>query len=126
MRVDASKVIARRREERRALLARADGVARSVPAELDVRAVVVFGSVARGDFNKWSDIDVLVVAERIAQRPLDRHAQLGRLPGRVQPVVWTTAEFRERSRRGDPIAREVVDAGVWLLGALPQLTDLER
>lgn len=37
---------------------------------------MVFGSVARGDFNLWSDIDVLVVADNLPERWLDR---LGRL-----------------------------------------------
>ncbi|MGH8908620.1 MAG: nucleotidyltransferase family protein [Egibacteraceae bacterium] len=44
------------------------------------RAVVIFGSVARGDFNDTSDIDVLVVAERLPARATDRLAALGAYP----------------------------------------------
>lgn len=117
MRVDTAWVLGRRRRERDELLARAQTFAAGLPAELDVRAVVVFGSVARGDFNKWSDVDVLVVAERCAGTPAERHARLEPVPGRVQPLVWTRAELSERVRRGDPIAVEALEAGWWLRGA---------
>lgn len=102
MRVDVARVLQRRRSERDALMQRARAFAAALPSRLDVRAVVVFGSVARGDFNKWSDIDVLVVADGCAGTRLQRHASLEPVPGRVQPVVWTSAEFHERLRRGDP------------------------
>jgi predicted nucleotidyltransferase len=120
--VDVAPILDRRRQERRTLLARANRAARSLPRGLDVRAVVVFGSVARGDFNKWSDIDLLVVAESVAERLIDRHTQLGPLPGRVQPIVWTREEFREKLRRDDPITSEVANCGVWLHGCLDALT----
>ncbi|CAN5594471.1 hypothetical protein BH20ACT2_BH20ACT2_03100 [soil metagenome] len=45
-------VIDRRRAEQRALVERAAAWAETLPEALGVRSVVVFGSVARGDFNK--------------------------------------------------------------------------
>ena len=117
MRVDAQRVLRRRREERRALLERASDFAKALPPDLDICAVVVFGSVARGDFNKWSDVDVLVVARGAVGGPTDRHDALGIVPGRVQPVVWTPGEFRRRQRRSDPIAREALEHGRWLRGS---------
>lgn len=116
MDVDAEAVLRRRRAERDALLDRARSFAAGLPPGLGVRAVVVFGSVARGDFNKWSDVDVLVVADHTAGGPIDRHRALGPVPGLVQPMVWTPAEFAQRRRRGDPIAGEAMDRGVWLVG----------
>jgi uncharacterized protein len=110
-------VYRRRHRERDELLDRARRLATALPAELRVRAVVVFGSVARGDFNKWSDVDVLVVADGATGGPIERHEALGAVPGRVQPVVWTSTEFSERERAGDPIAREVRTTGVWLVGS---------
>lgn len=35
-------------------------------------AVLPFGSVARGDFNLWSDVDVLVVSDALPAHPLAR------------------------------------------------------
>jgi len=35
-------------------------------------SVWLYGSVARGDFNFWSDVDVLLVAEDLPKHPLER------------------------------------------------------
>lgn len=114
--VPVDAVLERRRAERRELVARARRFAAALPADLSVRAVVVFGSVARGDFNLWSDVDVLVVADRLPERLLDRLDALGRPPPRVQPVAWTPGEWRAQRRRDNPIAAEALADGVWLVG----------
>lgn len=84
---------------------------------LGVCAAAVFGSVARGDFNRWSDIDVLVVADHLPEAGLPRLDALGSRPARVQPVAWTPAEWRHQLARDNPIAREALAAGVWLVGS---------
>ncbi len=69
-------ILARREAERRARI----DLARSWATELDRRlagrvrliAAVVVGSVARGDFNLWSDLDVLVVADGLPAGGRDR------------------------------------------------------
>jgi len=33
---------------------------------------IVFGSYARGDFNEWSDVDLLIVVEKAPSSPLPR------------------------------------------------------
>lgn len=116
------EVIARRRAERSALIARAERFAQALDPRVGARAVVVFGSVARGDFNVWSDVDVLVVAERLPERALERLDALGRPPAAVQPVAWTPAEWRRQRRRANPIAVEAVHDGVWLVGS-PEVLD---
>jgi predicted nucleotidyltransferase len=57
-------ILVRRRAEQQARIRCAADWAHDLPKRLDLVAVVVFSSAARGDFNKWSDIDVLVAAER--------------------------------------------------------------
>lgn len=110
-------VIARRRQQRDALLAAARRFVAALDADLAIRAAAVFGSVARGDFNEWSDLDVLVVAERLPARALDRYEALGELPPRVQVVPWTPGDWRRELSRSNPIAVEAVELGVWLLGS---------
>lgn len=114
-------VIERRRAERQALLDRAVTFVRSLPPSLGLRAAVVVGSVARGDFNRWSDIDVVVVADHLPAGWLDRLDALGPRPGLVQPVAWTPSEWRRQLERGNPLAREGVEAGVWLAGSAEML-----
>lgn len=75
-----------------ALLQRACAFARHLPDELAVAGVVVVGSVARGDFHDHSDIDVVVIAGHLPDRPADRLAALGPPPPGAEPVVWTPDE----------------------------------
>lgn len=110
------EVLSRRRQGRTERIDRAACWARALPADLDVRAVAVFGSVARGDWSTASDIDVLVVAARLPASPVERMLVLGDLPERVEPVVWTPQEYRAR-RPGDLIRSEVETLGVWLIGS---------
>ena len=108
-------IVERRREEQGALLARAREWVESL--DLDVQAAAVFGSVPRGDFNQWSDVDVLVVSAAVSGGPLERAAQIGARPPRVQPVVWTPAEARQGVASGNPIALEAMAHGIWLIGS---------
>lgn len=121
----AAGVIARRRAERQRLLDLARAFARQLVPELGVRAVVVVGSVARGDFNDASDVDVVVVASRLPAAHRDRWEALGDLPAGVQPVAWTPSEWRRRRRRRDPLAAEALQAGVWVAGSPGDLGDPE-
>lgn len=121
MKIDAAKIIERRRADQRHLVDRAEKLARGLSPVLGVRAVVVFGSVARGDFNVWSDVDVLVVAENLPPRFLERSDALGPRPALVQPVAWTPKEYRLQLARNNPIAIEAAAEGVWLVGAAGDL-----
>jgi predicted nucleotidyltransferase len=78
---------------------------------------VIAGSVARGDFNLWSDVDLLVVADKLAPRLLDRFDQLGPRPPSVEPHPMTSAEARSRLARGDPLVLEAIERGIWLVGS---------
>lgn len=116
----ARAIVGRRRNEQAAAFERARQYAVDLATELPLVAVVVFGSYARGDFNTWSDIDVLVVSEHL---PDDARARLDLLwrPGRgeVSPVGWTIGEHEARRRRRDPIAVEADTVGVTVAGAVP-------
>lgn len=92
--------------------------AEAVRVRIPVRAVVVFGSVARGDWRSGSDIDLLVVADVDPRtRMLDRLEAAGPAHDGVQPLVWTVAEWSRRWARGDRFARACVEEGVWLVGS---------
>jgi hypothetical protein len=114
-------ILERRRREQGERIAETSAWAKRLAARLDVVAVAVFGSVARGDFNKWSDVDVLVVARGLPDGARERIALLGAdAPLGVQAVGWTPEEFATRSARRDPIARECESVGVWVYGSLPR------
>lgn len=75
----------------------------------------IFGSVARGDFTKESDTDVLIVSDAL---PEDRKQRLDLvfdarvIAPEIEPVAWLGKEWKEREARGDPflaiLTREAV------------------
>lgn len=122
LKIDARRVIAGRQAERRALVGRAERLAAAIRSDRNVLGVVVFGSVARGDFNLWSDVDVLVVLGEVDDRRVAQVLSVGRDAGLVQPVVWSAAQLRAQISRRDPIAIESVEHGIWLVGAAADLS----
>ncbi|MGH9062993.1 MAG: nucleotidyltransferase domain-containing protein [Acidimicrobiales bacterium] len=117
---DRARIWARRRAEREALLSLGRELGRRLSLT-GIQAVVVFGSVARGDFNLWSDVDVLVVADDLPDRLLERLSLVNGLVPGTQALAWTPAELAAKLRRGDPIAVEAYRCGVVVRGALPDV-----
>jgi len=110
-------VLAERRRERERLIDLARDYVQRLSARLEVEAAVVAGSVARGDFNVWSDVDVVVITEGLPARAPDRAGLLlADAPPRVQPVGFSRGEFVAALRRRNPLAHEAVERGVVLLG----------
>ena len=110
-------VLAERREERDRLLAEARAYVERLAAELPIVGAAVVGSIARGDFNVWSDVDIVVVGEGLPARAPERAACLVAFaPPRVQPVGFTPEEFRAARRKGNRLAVEATQDGVILAG----------
>ncbi len=67
---------------------------------------MLFGSAARGTSDRLSDLDVIVVAERVAPRFLDRIAEAFDL---IDPryaldiLVYTPEEYRSMLKDGNPL-----------------------
>ena len=112
-----SDALAERAAERERLLDLARVYVERLSARIDVVTAVVAGSVARGDFNVWSDVDVVVVATELPVRAPDRGLLLAHdAPGRVQPVGFTPEEFAQALERRNPLVVEAVTSGVVLAG----------
>ncbi len=88
------KWLLERRETWKQLRELAEQFAEKVHDVLGSVTVWLYGSVARGDFNFWSDIDVLIVAENLPEHPLKRLDLLMQLaPPKVEPIGYTKTEF---------------------------------
>ena len=110
----------RRRAERDRLVATARAYVERVAARIPVLAAGVAGSVARGDFNVWSDLDVIIVSDDLPEPGPSRAEVLGEgAPAGVEPHGYTMSEFARAIERGDRLAQEAVEYGVLLLGRLP-------
>ncbi len=112
-----AKAIERRRRELEQLRALARDFVDLLAARIPIQAAAIAGSVARGDFNVWSDIDVVVVSDALPARAPDRGLVLVKdSPARIQPVGYTTEEFERAYRRGDRLVHEAIETGVVLRG----------
>jgi len=119
------RVLERRRAEQSEWIERARSYVDVLARDIPIRAAAVVGSVARGDFNLWSDTDLLVVSDAFDVSPRARDEQLGRWPAGVQPIAWTPEEWHAQIERGNPIAREAAERGVWLRGGVADLETAE-
>lgn len=68
-------------EKRRRLRERRIEEAREWVSKLPFRVTaILIGSYARGDFNIWSDIDILLISEEFIGRPTERLRFIDALP----------------------------------------------
>ncbi len=110
------RAVEERYAERERLIGLARDHVRRLAERLPVRQAAVVGSVARGDFNVWSDVDLVIVADVLPERRLDRLELLMQdRPPRVEPIGFTPAELAEARRRGNPLAVELDSVGIPIL-----------
>ena len=106
-----------RRIERHRLIELARAHAETVKARLPVIAVLLVGSVARGDFNVWSGVDVVVVAEALPEQPSARGALLkDGAPAGVQVVGFTRIELRKAAKQANRLVLDLAAHGILLTG----------
>lgn len=75
--------------------------------------MIIFGSFARGEFKKYSDIDVCVVIKNLNKNldeEMARLISLGRLAdSRIEPIPYTLKELKNSD---DPLAYEIRKHGI--------------
>ena len=107
---------------RHQLLALARTMAAQIRARhADVTRVLLFGSIARGDFSARSDLDLLIVLKSSALPVTDRISEFlqecAAYPTDVFPL--TEDELRERLEQGDPFWLKAAREAVECAGAAP-------
>jgi predicted nucleotidyltransferase len=84
---------------------------------------VLIGSYARGDFNLWSDVDVLLVSDVFPERPLDRLKMVDPPEG-VEIIPLTLKDFYRLLKRRNPLVVDAQKYGVILRDDLGLFRDL--
>jgi predicted nucleotidyltransferase len=86
----------------------------------------VFGSVARHEQNRDSDIDLLIIGDVRLKELVSELRTAEQALGRViNPVLYTPESFREKYHAGDPFLLEVVrNQKIFLKGNHDELTEL--
>ena len=117
-------------QELRTLVLKTSGLADVLLAALEpfaakIRAAFVFGSIAKDQDTARSDVDLMVVSDRITYADLfialeDASKRLGR---HVNPTVYTPAEITRKARQGTAfVERVLAQPKIWLIGTEDDLT----
>ncbi len=72
--------------------------------------VILIGSYSRGDFNFWSDIDVILIAE--TDKPPHKRLYEIDYPAGFEIIFLTPKEFKKLLTRKEPIAIEAITKGI--------------
>jgi predicted nucleotidyltransferase len=88
----------------------------------EVQAVILFGSIARGEAHMDSDVDLAVIAPADWDGRTDlEDAVRTRLGNACDVLVFTLEDFTHLPGIGEPVVREILADGVALLGSIPRL-----
>jgi predicted nucleotidyltransferase len=110
--------------ELRALVLKTSGLADVLrealtPVADKVRAAFVYGSIAKGQDTAASDIDLMVISERLTYADLfgtleDASAHLGR---KVAPTIYSPKELARRRKQDSAFVTRVLEQPkLWLIG----------
>jgi len=72
--------------------------------------IIIFGSYARGDFNLWSDIDVIIIAE--TNKPITQRLQDIDYPPQLEIIYLTPQEFKKLLSKKEPYIIEAIQKGI--------------
>jgi len=91
-------------------------------------AVILIGSLARGNYTAYSDADVIIVLRGDNRRPIDRIPEYidPALPIDIEPRVYTIDELNEMAKRGARIIKEILEIGKILAGDKQIIEELQR
>ncbi|MEM3815814.1 MAG: nucleotidyltransferase domain-containing protein [Candidatus Bathyarchaeia archaeon] len=113
-------------KERRRLRERRIEEAREWASKIPLRVTaILIGSYARGDFNLWSDIDILLISEDFVGNPLDRLRSIDAPPG-YQIIALTPKEFKTLIERREMMVIEAMEYGIVLRDDLKILPSKEK
>lgn len=94
----------------------------SAVTRTDVSAVILFGSIARGEALPDNDIDLAVIAPRSWDKRVELEDTVHmRLGNDCDVLVFAAAEFGRLAAAGEPVVGDILRDGVALVGAMPRV-----
>ena len=94
-------------------------ITRQIVEKFRPEKIILFGSVAKGEWSSDSDADFLIIKKDTPLYGSDRIRELSRLIERNIPVdflVYRPEEFDKRLKMGDPFLKAIVKDGKVLYG----------
>jgi predicted nucleotidyltransferase len=88
----------------------------------EVQAVILFGSIARGEPDLDSDIDLAVIAARAWDKRVELQDTVrSRLGNNCDVLLFTEREFRKRAAEAEPVVSDILRDGIPLIGTKPRV-----
>ena len=90
-----------------------DQVVKQIVEKFKPQKIILFGSYARGDFHRESDVDMLVVMEtplKEVQQSLEIYRHLNVMFG-LDLIVYTPKHLKERFDTSDWFVRDILKEG---------------
>lgn len=86
---------------------------KGIGEKIGLKLAIMFGSYAKNTYSYGSDIDMLLVAEKLPEKPKDRPQILldPNLEVYIEPFAYTEEEFDKMVRENHPIAKEALKNG---------------
>jgi len=81
--------------------------------ELDLKLVILFGSLARGDWKESSDIDLLIVSDDLSDDPAENFIKLKR--GCVEPHGFNSKRFLDELEKPNLVILDALEYGKRLI-----------
>ena len=104
------EILRERQRERQRRIKLAREFVEEVADSIGSLTAVVIGSTSRGDFNAWSDIDVVIISDVFNANPLKRFDSLIPFikPG-IEPIPLRTVDVYRLAEKKAPVVKEIVE-----------------
>jgi len=82
--------------------------------KFNLKKIIIFGSFARGDYHKGSDLDLVIVGE-FKERFIDRIGKIIELNEsdlEIDVMIYTEEEFQKMSKERRPFIEQVLEEGI--------------
>lgn len=84
---------------------------------LEPKLIVLFGSYARGDYTDQSDIDLLIVSDKLPSDPREAFSMAFNIKNpKIMPTALNTNVFLKKLRDGSTFILEILEDGKILCG----------
>ncbi len=121
-----TEVIQRRIQEKNRRIKQAKSYAEETAKKLGPITAVIIGSTSRGDFNAWSDIDVVIISPKLPENPLRRLDTVSstRHPD-IEPIPIRPQDAERLARKKAPVITEIIQ-GIILKDDLSLIPKLKK
>jgi predicted nucleotidyltransferase len=82
--------------------------------KFNLKKIIIFGSFARGDYHKGSDLDLIIVGE-FKERFIDRIGKIIELNDsdlEIDAMVYTEEKFQKMIKERRPFIEQVLEEGI--------------